>query len=158
MQANQLAANQELVTSLFQLADNYMLMAPALVLASGALPSIFQWAVQGLQMREAEPLRKVITFLSHWTAPTSTLLPETDKQVSFTVHLSVYSFAQSFVQLSYLSIHPPTHPSTHPPIHPSLPPSVHPSIHPSIHLLFFWRVKYTQSRMSLCKSTVQSQK
>lgn len=82
MQGNQLAANQDLVTALFHLASQCILIAPALALACGALPSLFQWAVQGLQMREAEPLRKVIAFLSHWTAPTSSLISDADKQAS----------------------------------------------------------------------------
>ncbi len=82
MQGNQLAANQDLVTALFNLASLCILIAPALALACGALPSLFQWAVQGLQMRETEPLRKVIAFLSHWTAPTSGLIPDADKQAS----------------------------------------------------------------------------
>ena len=82
MQGNHLAANQDLVTALFHLADQCILIAPALALACGALPSLFQWAVQGLQMREAEPLRKVIAFLSHWTAPTSSLIADADKQAS----------------------------------------------------------------------------
>ena len=82
MQGNQLTANQDLVTALFHLADQCILIAPALALACGALPSLFQWAVQGLQIREAEPLRKVIAFLSHWTAPTSGLISDADKQAS----------------------------------------------------------------------------
>ncbi len=82
MQGRQLAANQDIVTALFHLADQCTLIAPALALACGALPSLFQWAVQGLQMREAEPLRKVIAFLSHWTAPTSSLISDADKQAS----------------------------------------------------------------------------
>ncbi|KAA6422701.1 MAG: hypothetical protein FRX49_07236 [Trebouxia sp. A1-2] len=59
-EGNQLAANQDLVTALFHLADQCILIAPALALACGAMPSLFQWAVQGLQMREAEPLRKAL--------------------------------------------------------------------------------------------------
>ncbi len=82
MQANQLAASQDLVTALYHLADNFVLMAPALALASVSLPSLFQWAVQAVQLREAEPLRKIIAFLSHWTSPTSNLIPETDRQVT----------------------------------------------------------------------------
>lgn len=81
LQAHQLASRQEHVTSLFRLADNYILMAPALAQASGALPSLFQWAVQAVQLREAEPLRCVISFLSHWAAPSSGLLTKADKQV-----------------------------------------------------------------------------
>ena len=81
LQANQLAAKQEQVASLYHLADKYVLMAPALAQASGMLPSLFLWAVLALQLREAEPLRCVISFLSHWTAPMSGLLSDADKQV-----------------------------------------------------------------------------
>ena len=81
LQANQLASRQEHVTSLYRLADNCVLMAPAWAIASGTLPSLFQWAIQAVQLREAEPLRCVIGFLSHWAAPSSGLLTETDKQV-----------------------------------------------------------------------------
>ena len=81
MQGNQLASHLDLVTSLFQLADTYMLVAPATALASGALPCLCQWAMQAVQLRESEPLRKVINFLTHWTNPNSGLLAEQDKKV-----------------------------------------------------------------------------
>lgn len=82
VQEHQLAANPDLVTALFNLADQCVLIAPALALSSGTLPSLFQWAIQALQMREAEPVRKVIAFLSHWTNPLSNLIPEENKQAS----------------------------------------------------------------------------
>ena len=82
MQEHQLAASPDLVTALFNLTDQYVLIAPAIALTSGALPSLFQWAIQALQKREAEPVRKVIAFLSHWTNPLSNLIPEDNKQVS----------------------------------------------------------------------------
>ena len=82
MQEHQLAASPDLVTALFNLADQCVLIAPALALSSGTLPSLFQWAIQALQMREAEPVRKVIAFLSHWANPLSNLVPEDNKQAS----------------------------------------------------------------------------
>ena len=57
-------------------------MAPALAQASGTLPSLFQWAVLAVQLREADPLRCVISFLSHWTAPMSGLLSDAEKQAT----------------------------------------------------------------------------
>ena len=82
MQEHQLAASLDLVTALFNLADQYVLIAPVVALTCGTLPSLFQWAIQALQMREAEPVRKVIAFLSHWTTPISNLVPEDNKQAS----------------------------------------------------------------------------
>ncbi|DBA84873.1 TPA: hypothetical protein ACH3X1_005892 [Trebouxia sp. C0004] len=102
---NQLAANQDLVTALFHLADQCILIAPALALACGALPSLFQWAIQGLQMREAEPLRKVIAFLSHWTAPTSSLISDADKQaLKDSLHNHMTQQGQGLVQAFALAL------------------------------------------------------
>lgn len=104
-QAHQLASRQEHVTSLFRLADNYILMAPALAQASGALPSLFQWAVQAVQLREAEPLRCVISFLSHWAAPSSGLLTKADKQAMQEALYSCLShWGQELVQAMALAL------------------------------------------------------
>lgn len=59
-----------------------MLMAPEPAVASEALPSLFQWSIRAVQLREAEAVRTVIVFLSRWIAPSSgSVLTESDRMV-----------------------------------------------------------------------------
>lgn len=82
LQAEDLAAKQDVVAALFNLAGRYMLMAPAPAAASGQLPSLFQWSIRAVQLREAEAVRPVIVFLSRWIAPPSgSVLTDGDRAV-----------------------------------------------------------------------------
>lgn len=82
LQAGDLAAKQDLVSALYDLAGRYMLVAPEPAMASEALPSLFWWSIRAVQLREAEAVRPVIVFLSRWIAPSSgSVLTESDRMV-----------------------------------------------------------------------------
>lgn len=88
LQVEDPAANQDLVSAVFNLAGRYMLMAPAPALASGALLSLFRWSIRAVQLREAEAVRPVIVFLSRWAAPPSgSVLSDADRAVSSSMHI-----------------------------------------------------------------------
>ncbi|KAK9804313.1 hypothetical protein WJX72_006272 [[Myrmecia] bisecta] len=72
LQASGMGSQLDLLTALFSLGDRFLLLAPAVALQSPDLPSLFRWAVEAVRLKEAEPVREALMFLSHFTSAPET--------------------------------------------------------------------------------------